>query len=505
MPRLRPLLAALLAVAPAISSQAEVTPGEILMAEMNCMACHQATPEIAQRLASRTSPELGNLRLTPAWMRDFLADPQKTKPGTLMPDMLHKVPAEKKSAVVEELVHFLVKNQQSVPSASIGASEAKIETGKALYHSVGCVQCHAPFEPPKGMTLDDVAKLGISKLQSQSVPLAGPHIAQKYTVGELATFLRDPLKIRPAGRMPSLKLDATEAESIAMYLLRDQLPAGKPMALDRQPMVPTAYDASFVVDETKAANGALDFTTFQCASCHAGPKGSVPAVAIPTATKPLDRLRPRQPIGCLAPNPPQRAAKFELTDRQRTVIIAGLQNQAVLTEPLTPDQQIKRTMTTLNCYACHQRDRRGGIIGMRRDYLTSLGEVNLGDEGRVPPHLTGVGEKLKTAKIRKVPRGRRQRSPFHGHAHAAIWQSKCRSSPRCVRACRRQAGRQRIVSLKHRALPPLLHVHDYPKAPRVSADVGAPCRRVRSSRLAQDQQQPRGHEVPRLCTVENNG
>lgn len=539
MPRLRPLLAALLAVVPAISSQAEVTPGEILMAEMNCTACHQATPEISQRLAPRTSPELGSLRLTPAWMRDFLADPQKTKPGTLMPDMLHKVPAEKKPAVVEELVHFLAKNQQSVPSADIGASAAKIETGKLLHHSVGCVQCHAPFEPPKGVALDDVTRAEFSKLQTQSVPLAGPQIAQKYTVGELAAFLRDPLKVRPAGRMPSLKLDGAEAEAIAMYLLRDQLPAGKPMTLaglqydyyekdfpelpeferltptttgiadvpslkqakrkgsfalrwkgnllvpkdgryifylstddgsrlyldgklvldnggihpeqqrtaevdlkagpqglvltyfdgggqtafdlkwkgpgiekgpidskyfahDGQPMVPTGYDAGFVVDETKAANGALHFTTFQCASCHAGPKGNSPAVAIPSAKKPFDRLRPRQPIGCLAPNPPERAAKYELTDRQRTVIVSGLQNQAVLTEPLTPDQQIKRTMTTLNCYACHQRDRRGGIVGLGRDYLTSVGEVDLGDEGRVPPHLNDVGAKLQPSWIRSV-------------------------------------------------------------------------------------------------------
>ncbi len=539
MLRSRTLIAALLAAASILPTKAEVTPGEILMAEMNCTACHQASPEIGRRLAPRTSPLLGDLRLTPEWVRDFLADPQKAKPGTLMPDMLHRVPAEQKARVIEELTHFLVKSQRGLPSTDIGASPAKIESGKLLYHTVGCVQCHAPFEPLKGATLDEAAKAEFARLQEQSVPLAGPSIAQKYTVGELAAFLRDPLKTRPAGRMPSLKLNAAEAEAIAMYLLRDQVPAGKPMTLaglhfeyyekdlpelpefdrlaptttgitdvpslkqakrkgsfalrwkgnllvprdgrykfylstddgsrlylgdklildnggihpaqervaeldlkagaqtfaltyfdgggqtafdlkwrgpgiekgpidakyfshDGQPLVPVAYDTSFKVDDAKAENGALHFGTYQCASCHAGPKPSAPAIALPTALKPFVRLRPRQPIGCLSPVPPERAAKFDLTDRQRTVIVSGLQNQAVLSAPLTPDQQIKRTMTTLNCYACHQRDKRGGVDGLRRDYLTSVGEADLGDEGRIPPHLHHVGAKLQQTWIRSV-------------------------------------------------------------------------------------------------------
>jgi mono/diheme cytochrome c family protein len=113
-------------------------------------------------------------------------------------------------------------------------------------------------------------------------------------------------------------------------------------------------------------------------------------------------MRPRHPIGCLSPVPPARAAKYELTDRQRTVIVAALQNQPVLALPLTADQQIKRSMMTLNCYACHSRDRRGGVEGLRRDYLTSAGEVDLGDEGRVPPHLEHIGAKLQPLWMRAV-------------------------------------------------------------------------------------------------------
>ncbi|HET6408847.1 MAG TPA: hypothetical protein VFG14_13260, partial [Chthoniobacteraceae bacterium] len=65
-------------------------------------------------------------------------------------------------------------------------------------------------------------------------------------------------------------------------------------------------------------------------------------------------------------------------------------------------EQIRRTMTTLNCYACHHRDKRGGIDGLRRDYLASFGEVDLGDEGRVPPNLNGVGAKLQPLWLKMV-------------------------------------------------------------------------------------------------------
>src|SRR5687768_7438979 len=122
MLRPRVLLAAIFSLAAA--AHGEVTPGEILMAEMNCTACHAATPEVTQRLAPRTAPHLGDLRLTPQWMREFLSDPQKTKPDTLMPDMLHKVPAGQKPEVVEALVHFLVANQAAPSGAEVGASAA---------------------------------------------------------------------------------------------------------------------------------------------------------------------------------------------------------------------------------------------------------------------------------------------------------------------------------------------------------------------------------------------
>ena len=45
----------------------------------------------------------------------------------------------------------------------------------------------------------------------------------KTTVAKLTAFLMDPTKDRPSGRMPNLQLSHAEAQSIAVYLLRDQI------------------------------------------------------------------------------------------------------------------------------------------------------------------------------------------------------------------------------------------------------------------------------------------
>lgn len=502
--------------------RAEVTPGEILIAEMNCAACHDAGEHTA-RLASRQSPRLGadGVRATAHWMREFLADPQKARPGTLMPDSLHALPPEQKAEAADALAHFLISLQEPDRPQSRGASEGIIAEGERLYHSTGCVMCHAPLRLPAGRENDPAAQQELAALRQSSVPM-GEGIAKKYTLPELTRFLLDPLKARPAGRMPAMNLSETEAEAIAMFLLREQVgsgvaapglqydyyeqdfpelpefdrlsptatgvvqtptlgvarrkgqfalrwrgnltvpadgkytfftesddgsrlaiggkvvvdnagihprqersgeielkagthpfvltyfdgggdaalavkwqPPGEPKAEIpatlfshvSRPMRPVG-DAPFAVDAAKAARGRQLFADMNCAACH---RIDTPG----KMAKPLMRLAARQPRGCLSSRPAPNVPKFDITDRQRQVILALLQEQTPLTMPLDAEREIRRTLTTLNCYACHMRDRRGGADGLRRDYLATVGEVDLGEEGRIPPTLTGVGAKLR--------------------------------------------------------------------------------------------------------------
>ena len=361
--------ASVIVILSAALASAEVTPGELLMAEMNCAACHAPTDELRARLASRPAPLMGidGVNASPEWLRDFLLDPRKTKPGTLMPDMLHALPPEKRAEAAESLTHFLV-SIQGAPKQVHEDAAAKSGEGKSLYHAVGCVQCHAPTFASAGKEEE------LAALAASSVPLAGPQIAQKYSPGELAAFLADPLRSRPGGRMPSLNLSEVEASSIAAFLLSGEGAKSQP---------------AFTVDASKVAAGAQYFSSLQCVNCHSGTAISKPE----PAARSLAELRLRQPGGCLSVKPSARAPKFELTDRQRVVILAGLRSLDVLALPLTGAQQIRRTMTALNCYACHSRERRGGITGLHREYLTN-------DER--PPSLRDIGAKVPATRIREA-------------------------------------------------------------------------------------------------------
>ncbi len=210
---------------PASPLLAGVDPGDRLLGELNCVACHSADAAARERLASRQSPRLGDgaPRLTPQFLRAFLDNPHREKPGTTMPDPLHGLAAPTKAKAVDELTHFISSLHPSngaVPS-SAAADQLKLKQGRTLYHSVGCVACHAPdvsvaaLQTPMGD-----ADPSLAELRAASVPF-GP-LARKTTVEELARFLLDPLKSRPSGRMPSMSLTLGEATAIATYLLREQ-------------------------------------------------------------------------------------------------------------------------------------------------------------------------------------------------------------------------------------------------------------------------------------------
>ncbi|MEQ1850523.1 MAG: c-type cytochrome [Chthoniobacteraceae bacterium] len=384
----RPIFAAAAIAVMAAGLHAEVTPGEILLAELNCVACHAAAPAVAGRLASREAPRLAGdgVRIKPQWLRDFLADPQKAKPGTLMPDMLHGLTEPAKSETVEALTHFLMSIQPKDTAEAPAPSAALVNAGRRLYHEVGCVQCHAPGSAPRGKETDESALAELTALQQHSVPIGDT--AKKLTHSALSLFLRDPLRSRPSGRMPWLRLTNEESGAIAAYLLRTQ-----------PPTVPD--DPAFAIDPAKAQLGAGYFVSLQCAECHRDAAAGIAVDAARTPARRLESLRARQPAGCISVRSRSGLPKFELTDRQRTVIVAALQNQAVLETELTPDQQIKRAMTVLNCYACHARDRRGGPEGLRRDYLVTVGDADFGDEGRIPPPLTHAGAKFQPAWLRE--------------------------------------------------------------------------------------------------------
>lgn len=217
--------------------------GEFLLAELNCVACHAASPGVVERLQPKTAPILAEVgaRRAPEWIGRFLADPQGTQPGTTMPDLLAPLDASERARAVESLVHFLASRGGPIDPGPHAVSMDSVERGRQLFHTVGCVACHEPFESV-GWLAESYWALeaqGVGDQVEDAPASSTPHpgdagglppaeavplgdLAAKTTVDALARFLADPLAVRPAGRMPSLGLSSAEARDIAAYLLRDQ-------------------------------------------------------------------------------------------------------------------------------------------------------------------------------------------------------------------------------------------------------------------------------------------
>jgi cytochrome c2 len=489
-----------------------VAAGRLLLSELHCTACHKAAQGTLGAITPKQAPVLDDVgeRVRIEWLRKFLAEPHTVKPGTAMPDLLGHVPADQRGAHIEALLHFLA-TTGSV--ADTHADQTAAKRGRAMFERIGCTACH------------DSQKAG-AKLLATSVPL--PDLAAKYTATSLASFLKDPLKSRPSGRMPAFGLKDEEYRDLAMHFLDDvklppnvryavyygswdKLPnfedlkptrkgecAGfdlsvaertgnfairfetnvyfsvpeqqmfylgsddgsrltvgghvvcdndgthphqevtgrhsfevgwQPVVIEyfqgggewtlevdtkgrgvkRQPLATLASlttdkplttevaAAGFEVNADLAAKGRELFGSLGCASCHQL-KGYGPPVASEIQAKALTGLA--ESGGCLAETTPRGLPAYHFTSRQRNVLTAAIASLKSPRESSTVSD-IHNTLITFNCYACHKRGEIGGVEADRDAHFTTK-QPEMGDEGRLPPSLTGVGDKLQDAWLKQV-------------------------------------------------------------------------------------------------------
>lgn len=486
--------------------------GELLINELNCKSCHKDL-QTSWTVASRRAPiltKVGN-RVRPKYIQQFLSDPHGTKPGTTMPDLLAGRPIEQRNRIANRLAHFLALTGSTSDTPPF---PGLVANGEKLFHSIGCVACHDPQKTDEHY--------------ETSVPLGD--LAAKYTIGGLGEFLRDPLKIRPSGRMPHLSLTGKEAQEIASYLLKDikvksninvavyhgswdKLPdfaSLKPVSTGSVPaitagaagrndnfgLVFTGYwqvdrpgkysfnlasdDGSrlvidgkriidndgihgvkavqgstelgpgvhevrieffekgggeevrcevsgpglgkqpiggllratreppmdkdrFVVDRSRAEEGRKYFISLGCANCH---ELNVNGERLKPTLDLAGKKTRAELAGCLTGkgNVPQ----FGLNEQQANAILAAMKDG----RRQAPDRKnrIHQKLTTFNCYSCHERDLVGGVLDRtgesdeiygREKWFTS-NQPEMGDEGRLPPFLNGVGAKLNERWLNEV-------------------------------------------------------------------------------------------------------
>ena len=373
---------------------------KLLVSELNCVACHSdPRPE----LQPKRGPNLdgaGN-RLQADWLRQYLTDPSGTKPGTTMPDVLHGIPQNKKSETINALAAFLQSQMRPFKKPKAGGGNPLLHefwtqgnpaNGRQLYHSVGCVACH---EYDKTKETASVERSSIEKLierldpeeleelglAAQARPVQSiPHssLPEKYTSRSLTMMLLDPALDRPASRMPSLRLTPDEAADIAAYLL------------DQNALADIQPDQ---VDVDLIKKGKALFAQHRCSACH-----SVKPTASNSAAKPFANLSLNAQANCVS-KPSPGIPSFGLDKQQIEFVQKAIADKTMIKQP---GDLVRQQMLQLNCYACHQRNEIGGVGRYRKAYFETLSQVDLGDEGRLPPSLTGVGAKLTARALAAV-------------------------------------------------------------------------------------------------------
>jgi len=346
--------------------------GLVLIQKLNCVSCHESK-SLASPVATKQAPRLAwsARNLNPEYIESFIANPHAVKPGTTMPELFGQMDDVEKANNAKAITHYLLSKSENEYQRQPIDGEAK-HRGFPLFHSVGCVACHSPRnEQAEEQWVDGSSPLG--------------DLSKKYNIAGLTKFLKDPHAVRPSGHMPNMRLAHREAVEISNYLLQSA------------PQKPLQWE----LDEDLARTGQTLFKQQNCASCHAQFAGDAAGVKPPK----LDELDAEK--GCLSeatgdwPN-------FHLSADDRVAIQAALKKPA---NELNDKQKIEVTLTAFNCIACHGREDFGGISQERNPHFKTL-DLNLGDQGRIPPSLTGVGAKIKPKWMRDVMVNGRSIRPY---------------------------------------------------------------------------------------------
>lgn len=349
--------------------------GRLLYNELGCVNCHGGETG----LPARRGPELAGVtrRAQAEWLQKFIANPAKERPGTAMP---HVLPADQPDGAAAVVQYLASLKPAAMPRPKL-QGHVNGDRGREVFHAVGCAACHAPdkdFTPAEGAPK-------ANEFTYRSV--AFPDLGAKYSLNSLVAFLAEPLKVRVDGRMPHVALTEDDATDIAGYLLRFEGSDGK-----KAPNITTP-----ALDKALVERGRTIVATANCAACHQLPAEVAPK---PIALKRLDG-------GCLDAKPASHIPSYDLSAAQRDALKLFLAAR----DGAVPATQIATlTLEALNCFACHDRDGRGGPDAGRKAYFT--GDHNLGDTGRFPPPLTGVGRKLQPDWLAKVLTGEFRVRPY---------------------------------------------------------------------------------------------
>lgn len=248
-----------------------------------------------------------------------------------------------------------------------GPEPVDVDEGRELFDRVGCVACHGPF-----------ALIGT---QAAAVPLRP---STSWTRSSMRNLF-------DGERHVAVDLDGGELEAVAAALAE------------------RGGDGSALGDPRL---GGRLYTDLGCAACHEALDGSTRA---PDGAPSLTELSPVD--GCLKAVTTTFGGD-DLTARKQTygahpryllppdeldAVRDALAQSSRWTPHPSPADALDRALVGNDCLSCHARDGRGGPAAAWRPFFTTVDEeVDLGDEGRLPPDLTDIGARMTTHAMRDV-------------------------------------------------------------------------------------------------------
>jgi mono/diheme cytochrome c family protein len=395
--------------------------GKQLYHEVGCVACHGSRDNngTASKVLAISVP-LGDLRGKYAIgsLARFLENPHEVRPSGRMPGILN-------NAEAKQVANYLLQGQ-ALADAPANMSYAyyegtwdklpdfanlkPLETGRSPGFDLrvarragnfalrfegylpidraGDYRFHLTSDDGGKLFLDDklaVANDGVHPPSTASAAVKLTKGKHKLTAGVFNTGGGVELRIEIEG--PGLgRQDVAPLVTLT--------PQGNP----KRPVKPVdpKEDDEFPIKPELVEKGRELFASVGCASCHQLKIGGK-AIASTLTASPLRKLHSEG--GCLSAEPAKGLLMYSLNAVQRGALMSAIKTPAEA--KLTPDDVITRTMTTLNCYACHQRDKLGGVEDSLNAFFATT-QPEMGEEGRVPPPLDGVGAKLRLDYVKHI-------------------------------------------------------------------------------------------------------
>ncbi|MCH2105095.1 MAG: PA14 domain-containing protein [Planctomycetes bacterium] len=153
--------------------------------------------------------------------------------------------------------------------------------------------------------------------------------------------------------------------------------------------------SSFELHPEAIRVGTKTFSKLRCFACHETGVPHTEQRPIPGIAQ-LDISKPRSCIGTdINPTIPL----YDISQPEIDAIMFAI-------DAIQQGEELAHTtgseLEALRCTACHDRGGVGGPAAARRVWFEVVGDADIGDEGRIPPTLEGVGAKLRPDWLKTV-------------------------------------------------------------------------------------------------------